>query len=100
MARASASSSPSCQHTCREPGSALHHGESLQVHRHVVGEVLKFARKGRSGNVFNVSLLALSRPFEPKLAAGALAVVITLGGRGRRDDISSCRFYDAKVFAK
>jgi hypothetical protein len=45
-------------------------------------------------------VVALARPFEPKLAAGTLAVVITLGGRDRRDDISSCRFYDAKGFAK
>jgi hypothetical protein len=62
-------------------------------------ETLKFRRKGKSGTLYNVSLFATERLFEPALAAVPLEVVLSLGGQDRQDQIN-CTFYDAKVFAK
>ncbi len=62
------------------------------------GEVLTFRRKGGTGNVFNLRLRADHRGFAPPLSAAPVEVVMSLGARDRRAELS-CTFLEYKGVA-
>lgn len=57
------------------------------------GEVVRFGAKRRVANDFDVRLTAPRRTFAPPLSATAVQVTLSVGGRDRRDTITSCRMH-------